>query len=206
MEEAAAPEYVPPPVAPASRDLERADIERLMEELSNWGRWGPDDQLGAANLITPGKRLEALALATEGITVSLAHPVLKEAADDVLQPFGHSMLGVPDPSGAPQFFGGVGDNYNVSYHGSPSHLDSLCHILSDGKMYNGVSQDTTSAAAADRDARRRAPQLISDTGDDVGPDGAAGRLAPAAGRGAPRSGRGTLPRAWPGSTPRPCPG
>ena len=147
MEEAAAPEYVPPPVAPASRDLERADIERLMEELSNWGRWGPDDQLGAANLITPGKRLEALALATEGITVSLAHPVLKEAADDVLQPFGHSMLGVPDPSGAPQFFGGVGDNYNVSYHGySQSHLDSLCHILSDGKMYNGVSQDTITEA------------------------------------------------------------
>ena len=50
---------------PESRDLSLADIERLMEELSNWGRWGDDDQLGAANLITPAVRLEALALATD---------------------------------------------------------------------------------------------------------------------------------------------
>ena len=81
--------------------------------------------------------------ATEGITVSLAHRVLKEEADDVPRPFGHSMLGVPDPSAEPGFFGGVSDNYDVSYHGySHSHIDSLCHILYKGKMYNGVSHDT----------------------------------------------------------------
>ena len=142
MEEAP-PAYVPPEFTPESRDLGQADIERMMEELSNWGRWGPDDQLGAANLITPQKRLEALALATEGITVSLAHRVIKEEADDVPRPFGHSMLGVPDPTGEPSFFGGVSDNYNVSYHGySHSHIDSLCHILYKGRMYNGVSHDT----------------------------------------------------------------
>ena len=139
--------YVPPPVAPESRDLGQADIERLMEELSNWGRWGPDDQLGAANLITPEKRLEALALATEGVTVSLAHRVLKDEADDVPLPFGHSMLGVPDAAAAAAFFGGVSDRYEVSYHGySHSHIDSLCHILHKGQMYNGVSQDTITEA------------------------------------------------------------
>ena len=142
MEEAA-PAYVPPEVTPASRELVQADIERMMDELSNWGRWGPDDQLGAANLITPEKRQEAMALATEGITVSLAHRVLKEEADDVPLPFGHRMLGVPDSSAEPGFFGGVSDNYTVSYHGySHSHIDSLCHILYKGQMYNGVSQDT----------------------------------------------------------------
>ncbi len=141
--EDAVPAYVPPAFTPESRDLDRADVERMMEELSNWGRWGADDQLGAANLITPEKRLEALALATEGITVSLAHRVLKEEADDVPRPFGHRMLGVPDPAGEPSFFGGVSDNYAVSYHGySHSHIDSLCHILYKGQMYNGVSQDT----------------------------------------------------------------
>ena len=46
------------------------DFHRAMEELSNWGRWGAEDELGAANLITPEKRLEAVALVTEGITVS----------------------------------------------------------------------------------------------------------------------------------------
>ena len=145
---AAAPTaYVPPPVAAESRDLDQTDIERLMDELSNWGRWGPDDQLGAANLITPEKRLAALALATEGITVSLAHRVLKDEADDVPLPFGHSMLGVPDEEARSAFFGGVSDNYQVSYHGySHSHIDSLCHILHKGRMYNGVSQDTITEA------------------------------------------------------------
>ena len=61
-----APVYTPPTVTPESRDLGQADIERLMEELSNWGRWGLNDQLGAANLITPAKRLEAISLVTEG--------------------------------------------------------------------------------------------------------------------------------------------
>ena len=135
MEEAP-PAYVPPDFTPESRELDQADIERMMDELSNWGRWGPDDQLGAANLITPEKRLEALALATEGITVSLAHRVIKEEAEDVPRPFGHSMLGVPDAAAAESLFGGVSDNYNVSYHGySHSHIDSLCHILYRGQMY-----------------------------------------------------------------------
>ena len=105
MEEAA-PGYVPPEVTPPSRELVQADIEQMMEDLSNWGRWGPDDELGAANLITPEKRLEALALATEGITVSLAHRVLKEEAEDVPLPFGHSMLGVPDSSAEPELLRG----------------------------------------------------------------------------------------------------
>ena len=70
----AAKAYTPPTVTPESHDLGQADIERLMEELSNWGRWGPNDQLGAANLITSAKRLEAVPLVSEGVTVSLAHP------------------------------------------------------------------------------------------------------------------------------------
>ena len=139
----AAATYTPPTVAPEPHDLTQADIERLMEELSNWGRWGADDQLGAANLITPAKRLEAIALATEGITVSLAHRLLTDEAEDVPLPFGHRMLGLPDPTGEPAFRGGVSDNYNISFHGySHSHIDALCHILYKGLMYNGVSQET----------------------------------------------------------------
>ena len=34
-----------------------ADFRRAMQDLSNWGRWGNDDELGAANLVTPAKRL-----------------------------------------------------------------------------------------------------------------------------------------------------
>ena len=139
----AAKAYTPPTVTPESHDLGQADIERLMEELSNWGRWGPNDQLGAANLITSAKRLEAISLVSEGVTVSLAHRLLTNAAADVQRPFGHRMLGVPGPAAEPTFMGGVIDNYDITDHGySNSHLDALCHILYKGLMYNGVSQET----------------------------------------------------------------
>src|ERR1700694_6052039 len=59
-----------------------ADFRRAMKELSNWGRWGNDDELGAANLITPAKRKQALALAKEGLTISMAHDVVQEKAAD----------------------------------------------------------------------------------------------------------------------------
>jgi hypothetical protein len=59
-----------------------ADFRRAMQELSNWGRWGDQDELGAANLITPAKRKQALALAREGRAISLAHDVPQEKAAD----------------------------------------------------------------------------------------------------------------------------
>src|SRR5437773_9392466 len=59
-----------------------ADFRRAMKELSNWGRWGNDDELGAANLITAAKRKQALALAKEGLPVSLAHDIPQEQAAD----------------------------------------------------------------------------------------------------------------------------
>jgi kynurenine formamidase len=145
--EAASVSYTPPTVSPESHDLTQADIERMMEELSNWGRWGTDDQLGAANLITPEKRLEAIATVTEGISVSLEHILLTEEAPDVPSPFQRRVLQVPDATTEPAFRGGVSDNYSISYHGySHSHVDSLCHVFYKGKMYNGKDQSTVTEA------------------------------------------------------------
>src|SRR5687768_16277310 len=58
------------------------DFRRAMKELSNWGRWGEKDELGAANLITPAKRKQAAELVREGISISLAHDVMQEKAAD----------------------------------------------------------------------------------------------------------------------------
>lgn len=52
------------------------------DELSNWGRWGPDDEMGALNLITPEKRRAAADLVTEGFTVSLASIANRERTID----------------------------------------------------------------------------------------------------------------------------
>src|ERR1700676_2108403 len=58
---------------PATHPLvTEAEYKRWQTELSNWGRWGKDDELGTLNLITPAKRKQAAALVKEGVPVSLA--------------------------------------------------------------------------------------------------------------------------------------
>ena len=49
----------------------RAAIAEASKKLSNWGRWGKDDQIGTLNLITPQKRAQAMALAKKGVVVSM---------------------------------------------------------------------------------------------------------------------------------------
>lgn len=94
-------------LAQTSHDVTEAMVEQWMTELSNWGRWGDDDQLGALNLITPEKRKRAAALVREGISVSMSHDYLTERAADATSPFEHEMLGVA--SGGPF----VSDRYSM---------------------------------------------------------------------------------------------
>src|SRR6267378_686561 len=68
----------------SSRPLvSEAQFEAWQTELSNWGRWGKDDELGTLNLITPAKRRAALALVKEGVPVSLSTNTFTEKAVDV---------------------------------------------------------------------------------------------------------------------------
>jgi len=60
-----------------------AQFEAWQTELSNWGRWGKDDQLGTLNLVTPARRRAAMALVKEGVPVSLAVNTFTEKAADV---------------------------------------------------------------------------------------------------------------------------
>src|SRR5436309_1554547 len=50
----------------------KTEYERWQVDLSNWGRWGKDDEMGTLNLITPAKRKQAAALVKDGFPVSLA--------------------------------------------------------------------------------------------------------------------------------------
>lgn len=113
-----------------------------MRELSNWGRWGKDDQMGTINLITPAQRKSAAALVKEGFTVSLSRDADTAKSADNPVPFGHTM--VPNP-----MFGM--DTYTMRYHNqSTTHLDSLSHMYVDGTMYNGFKQSEITAAGAQK--------------------------------------------------------
>jgi len=123
----------------------RADVGRWMKELSNWGRWGKDDQKGTLNLITPAVRKRAAALVRAGISVSLARTDSTEDAPDNKPAFGHAMLvTAADPSA--QF---AMDRYTEAYHGSGiTHLDALCHMLGAGALFNGFPRDSVTQAGA----------------------------------------------------------
>lgn len=116
---------------PASRAPRNAEeFDALFQQVKNWGRWGKDDQLGSANLVTAAKRKQAVALVKDGVTVSLAHNALTEKAEDNSNPFEHTMLR-----------GNNMDRYAVSYHGyAHSHIDALCHILYKDQTYNGYAR------------------------------------------------------------------
>jgi len=124
--------------AQPNHTVNKADIDRWMTELSNWGRWGKADQLGTVNLITPDKRKTAAQLVREGFSVSLARIADKLKAVDNDSPWEHVMTSTGAKPADEQF---AGDTYSVSYHGySHTHMDSLCHIFYKGNMYNGFSQ------------------------------------------------------------------
>ena len=121
------------PPAPADTAAMRANYERWKTEFKTWNKWGPNDNKGTTNLITPQKVMSATRLVKNGIVVSLAHAVPQQAAADVNPNgvFRRTTNTITD--------GGTNDNYQVSYHGlTVAHMDTWCHFFADGLMYNGI--------------------------------------------------------------------
>lgn len=120
-----------------------ADFRRAMTELSNWNRWGADDEMGASNLITPAKRKEAAALVKEGLSVSLAHNVIQEDAADAGSRLDRVVLNVSESGASDRY------QYSGTYHGAiHSHLDAVnCHVMFEGKGYNGRPMADVKAAS-----------------------------------------------------------
>ena len=102
--------------------------ERWKKELSNWGRWGRDDEIGALNLVTDAKRRQAAALVKDGVSVSLAADADTVKAVDNPSPYEVTMQGI------------ASDRIAINYHGiAHTHLDSLAHINERGVFYNGYA-------------------------------------------------------------------
>ena len=120
------------------------DVLALHETLSNWGRWGDEDQLGALNLITPEVTAAATATVRTGRTVSCARALNTQAAVDNPTPVAHHMIGT--------FTEGWGADYvALAPHGfATSHIDALSHVFHEGKLFNGYSAETVTAHGATR--------------------------------------------------------
>jgi kynurenine formamidase len=124
--------------APINASIQNdADLDRLLPQLSNWGRWGADDQLGTLNFITPAMRLSAARLIRSGQVVPLAREMPVARADGVRKQT-YEMFRYLDPQ--PEESGCI-DVIGMIYHGfAVTHIDALCHLFTpEGKqgMYNG---------------------------------------------------------------------
>jgi len=128
-----------------SQTLTEGDVVKMMDSLSNWGRWGADDQLGTLNLITPAKRLQAARLVQDGVPVTCARPISTDiAADTTFQPMrlmvdsgeGRDTCSperVLERRGAAEFIGMVFHGYTIT------HVDTPAHYFWKGRIYNGRS-------------------------------------------------------------------
>ena len=121
-----------------------------LKPVSNWGRWGKDDQLGTANFITADVVKRAAAEVKKGVTFTCAIPI---------------------DNGGPVFPGRAGIvrlmsilNLHARELGLPSDAivnddmimmplqgstqwDSLAHVGYDGHFYNGVELNAVTAHA-----------------------------------------------------------
>ena len=136
--------------SPPDQTVTAEQYEQWKKDLSNWGRWGKDDEVGTVNLITPAKRKQAAALVKDGVSVSLAADPDTEKAVDNQNPYEHAMLGIGS------------DRWGVAYHGvAHTHLDSLAHINANGVFYNGYKPDPEEVKKANRHFKNSIDRLKS---------------------------------------------
>lgn len=133
-------------------------VDRLVGELSNWGRFGTDDERGTLNLIGDDERRAAAGLVRSGRTVSLARRMKPQTEPDNSDPLLHLMKKSGERADEVDFCTSS-DWIGLGFHGfGTTHLDALCHVMWKGRMYNDIDarQVTT-----DRGARRLSVEAMA---------------------------------------------
>ncbi|WP_419760369.1 cyclase family protein [Acidisoma sp.] len=136
--------------------VDRAAIETAAKELSNWGRWGKDDQVGTLNNVTSADVIAAAGLVRRGkvfaLGLSLKEPIQSGLFGGRWNPI-HTMLAtgtdaiagkqdVPAP-----YLRYADDAINMPCQAS-TQWDALCHIFHGDTMYNGFGADLVDARGA----------------------------------------------------------
>ncbi|OBF80759.1 cyclase [Mycobacterium sp. 852002-51163_SCH5372311] len=149
------------------------DFRRLAREVSNWGRWGDDDELGTLNFITADKVAHAASLARHGRVFSLGvdfgasgpqgafefrhNPVHVMTVDggDVRtlakygpgwerNPLAHQLSGYMTAENPFRF----NDDMIIMPLQAASQWDALSHVYYDDKLYNGFPADSVTSMGA----------------------------------------------------------
>lgn len=137
-------------------EITRADLERYAKTLKNWGRWGPDDEIGTLNFVTPEMVAGAAQLVTRGKRFSLGLPFDQNGPQTGglgrMNPI-HLMRrsGVDGAAGLRDKFGIRGaDDWIIMPLQSSTHWDALGHVFYGDEMYNGYPITDVSSDGAKR--------------------------------------------------------
>jgi kynurenine formamidase len=143
------------------------ELERIWDEVRNWGRFGADDERGALNFLTPERCARGAALAREGLRLSLAHDFPVRPSVETPVPAQHHMLvggDARDANGIPGYEA-AGDYVGTPVHGlGLTHVDALCHMFVRGEMYNGVPASEVRSNGARRNSILAAADGIAGRG------------------------------------------
>lgn len=136
-----------------------AQLDELIRRVSNWGRWGAEDELGTVNLITDERRRHAASLVRRGTAFSLAIPFDLQGLPQLpetrrinphlwmLQSGTDLRAGVQ--AGAVDGWGYADDMFAMATHAA-THWDGLAHAFYDFKMYNDRDCTLVSSSGAAR--------------------------------------------------------
>src|SRR5919201_5784795 len=140
-------------------------IRETGKRCRNWGKWGPDDERGTLNYVTPEAIVSAARLIRRGVVFSLAIP-FNAKGPQVNQPrrfnpIHRMMITGPDcTTGAIKFPGGVGfsDDMVIMPLQCATQWDALSHFFEDGRMYNGYDANQVSSRGAKRNGIEKVAQ------------------------------------------------
>jgi kynurenine formamidase len=118
--------------------LTRAEFEAMLARVDNSSRWGPQDERGTLNFITPRVRRAAASEVREGTSISLARDLIAGSEGGFL-PTTVDFMHVPDSVLGPadNSVMWAGEKLGLFYHGwAHTHVDALSHLTYRGRGYN----------------------------------------------------------------------
>ena len=132
------------------------DLQKLAARVSNWGRWGDDDQRGTLNLISREVAQRAVASARQGRAFSLAIPFdqtgpqwdsvnMPERVNPELRTYAVNVAFTGDT----RDFTTSDDAFRMGSQAA-THWDSLAHVGYEGKLWNGLADNIVTPDGAQR--------------------------------------------------------
>jgi len=138
----------------------------IAARVRNWGRWGPDDEVGTLNLVDSEARRRAAASVVSGRAFALGLPLSQsEGIQSGLVPGrdnpSRTMIHVNDPlSPDPEWICSSEDKVTMATQ-CATHWDALAHVSYGGMLYNGYPASSVTEAGAARCGIHRLGAVLS---------------------------------------------